>query len=122
MTGITVPALLMLAAALASTDARARTMWPRLSRRLRHRPAGRGQGAEGAPATEAGVAGQTGTAVIGRSAQRAAALARVHKTARLRVGHPQPEGLLTGVFRVWLVMLSAAVVILAVSDYLLARL
>jgi hypothetical protein len=122
MTGITVPALLMLAAALASTDARARTMWPRLSRRLRHRPAGRGQGAEGAQAAEAGMAGQTGTAAIGPSGQGAAALARAYRTTRLRVGHPQPEGLLTAVFRVWLVVLSAAVVILAISDYLLARL
>jgi hypothetical protein len=89
MTGITLPALLMLAAALAATDARAGTMWPRLSQRLRHSPA---------------------------------ASIRVRKTHRLPLGHPQPEGLLTGVFRVGLAVLSAAVIVLAVSGYFLARL
>ena len=89
MTGITLPAILMLAAALAATDARARMMWPRLSRRLRRRPA---------------------------------ASAKPYKTQRVALGHPQPEGLLTEVFRVGLAVLSLAVVVLAVSDYLLARL
>jgi hypothetical protein len=105
MTGITLPALLMLAAALAATDARARTMWPHLSRRLRRRPAA-----------------SAGAAADGGSAPNPAAPGRVLKTHRLPFGHPQPEGLLTGVFRVGLAVLSAAVAILAVSDYLLARL
>lgn len=86
MAGITMPALLMLAAALAATDSRARTMWPRLSRRLRRKTAARG------------------------------------RSRRFPFGRPQPEGLLSEAFRIGLMVLSAAALVLAVSSYLLARL
>ena len=82
VTGITVPVIIMLAAALAATDARAGALWPRLGSRLRRRPAP-----------------QTGTEEA-----------------------LQPDGLFSDGFRVGLIVLSAAVLILAVSSYLLESL
>jgi len=104
MTGVTLPALLFLAAALAATDARARTMWPHLSRRLRHTSTA-----------------HTGEAASDRSAPEHSMLGRIYRTRRLTFGRPQPEGRLSEAFRIGLVVLSAAVIVLAVSNYLLAR-
>jgi len=104
MTGVTLPALLFLAAALAATDARARTMWPHLSRRLRHTSSA-----------------QSGQAVPDQSATGHSMLGRIYRTHRLTFGRPQPEGRLSEAFRIGVVVLSAAVIVLAVSNYLLAR-
>jgi hypothetical protein len=97
MTGVTLPVLLMLAAALAATDARARTMWPRLSRRLRLRRTP-------APVTP------------GPSAPEISAPEPPTRAL------PGPAGLLSDTFRVGLIVLSAATVVLAVSAYLVASL
>ena len=86
-TAVTVPALLVLAAALAATDARAGTVWPRIQKGLRR--SGRGT--------------------------------RTRRARRLH-GRLRPDGPLSQTFRVGLGVLSAAVVVLAVSAYLLAAL
>jgi hypothetical protein len=108
MTGVTLPALLMLAAALAATDARARTMWPHLGRRLRHKPGVQAAAVSSPPGA---------TPVPSDEAPGEAGLVRRFRTRAL-----QPEGPLSMAFRIGLIVLSAAAVILAVSAYLLALL
>ena len=104
-------AVLLLAAAVSATDGRAGTLWPRLGARLRRRPDGRADDGEAdredadddrIPAT--------------RGARR--------KETRRRFlrGRLRPDGPLSEVFRVGLIVSSAAVVILAASAYLLESL
>jgi hypothetical protein len=89
--GVTIPALLMLAAGVAATDARAGIVWPRLSGRWR-RPNPDGD-AEGS----------------------------ARKTRWLPYGRLTPPGPLSQAFRIALIALSAFVVILAGSAYLLLK-
>lgn len=103
--GITVPVLLMLAAVLAASDARAGALWPRLASWLRRGPAPRTDITSGAATSTATDDGAKGGE---------------EKHRRLAFGHLRPEGLLSEGFRVGLVVLSAVVVILAASAYLLA--
>lgn len=100
-TGITVPILLMLAAVLAAGDARAGALWPRLASWLRRGAAPRMDIASGTATSD----GETGGE---------------EKHRRLAFGHLRPEGRLSEGFRLGLIVLSAAVVILAASAYLLA--
>ena len=105
-TGITVGVILMLAAALAATDARAGALWPRVGAGLRRKPTSQtGAAAEDAPTDKA--AG---------GASRAGAKNRRRGFPR---GHLRPKGLLSEGFRVGLIVLSAAVLILAASAYLI---
>jgi hypothetical protein len=92
--GVTLPALLMLAAAVASTDARAGTVWPRLARGAQR---GFRVGASG-PAGD-----RSSESVAGRSP----------------FGRLQPPGPLSQGFRIALIVLSGLVVVLAASAYLL---
>ncbi len=123
MTGATAPALLMLAAALAATDARARTMWPRLGRRLRRRPAAATQptAVEKAPPTT-GPTDDTWELVAPAVLRRY--IAHPSRSRRLRALLPkhrrlQPPGRLSAIFRYCLMVLSVAVVALAVAAYVL---
>jgi hypothetical protein len=110
-TGITVAVILMLAAALAAADAQAGALWPRLAAKLRRGPVSQTEtAAEDAPSEEAAGAEAAG----GRS--RAG---RKEKRRRFPHGRLRPEGLLSEAFRVGLIVLSAAVLILAASAYLL---
>ena len=96
----------MLAAALAATDARGGALWPRVGAGLRRKPTSRtGAAAEDAPTDKA--AG---------GASRAGAKNRRRDFPR---GHLRPKGLLSEGFRVALIVLSAAVLILAASAYLI---
>jgi hypothetical protein len=109
--GITVPILLLLAAAVSATDGRAGTLWPRLSARLRRRPGGRPEGTEP----------DGGDDEDDRRAATRSARSKARRGRFLR-GRLRPEGLLSEGFRVGLIVLSAAVLILAASAYLLESL
>jgi hypothetical protein len=98
---VTVPALLMVAAGLADTDARAGTLWPRFARRWTYWPP------EPAPGTPSAAPGPAPVAAPG-------AASRLARRGRLR-----PPGPLSQVFRVGLIVLSAAVIIATTPVYLL---
>jgi hypothetical protein len=140
MPGVTIPALLMLAAGVAATDAQAGTMWPRLSRWVtRTAPAGSARppsadaghrpGPEAAsmqtaePAETASdahdePATQAAATASGLS-QYAAVPAAERRSRWSPVGRLRPPGPLSQAFRIALVVVSAFVLILAGTAYLL---
>ena len=109
--GITAPVLLLLAAAVSATDGRVGTLWPRLGARLRHSPGGLPAAGE----AESGDADDDRLAVTRNTRDK-------QKRSRFLRGRLRPEGLLSEGFRVGLIVLSAAVMILAASAYLLESL
>ncbi len=132
--GVTIPALLMLAAGVAATDAQAGTMWPRLSRWMaRSAPAGSavpaaaGAGQQPWPGS---ASAQTAEAVeaAGGAPEKAAdgATSGAPEKAAAEpggrwspVGRLRPPGPLSQAFRIALMVLSGFVLILAGSAYLL---
>jgi O-Antigen ligase len=92
--GVTIPALLMLAAVVASTDARAGTLWPRIAQWTQQRSR------VGPPGPAAGSSSE----IVTRS---------------LPFGRLQPPGPLSQGFRIALISVSGLVVVLAASAYLL---
>ena len=86
-------------------------MWPRLGARLRRKPASHaGAASEDAASEDAlGEEAAAGESRVGRKEKR----------RRFPYGRLRPEGLLSETFRVGLIVLSAAVLILAASAYLL---
>jgi hypothetical protein len=112
--GVTIPALLMVAAGVAATDARAGTLWPRLSDWSRRRThAGLAYGTEGTAAARS-VSPATGPASMDPQQAPLGSHSRWSPQARLRPPGPLSQG-----FRVALITLSAFVLILAGSAYLL---
>jgi hypothetical protein len=106
--GATVPALLMVAAGVASTDARAGTLWPRVQQRWRHNtPEIAGAKAASDVAEESTQDGTPNGASRSRGFPR---------------GKLEPAGTLSQAFRISLLVLSAAVIIFAASAYLLVSL
>jgi hypothetical protein len=97
MPGLTVPALLMLGAALARTDSRAGTLWPKIRQRLQRKR------------RRAAVATVETITPRGR-----------RFLSHLPHGHLRPPGTLSQAFRVMLLVVSAVVVVLAVCAYFYA--
>jgi hypothetical protein len=102
--GVTVPALLMLGAGVAATDALAGTMWSGLSRRVTRTALPGNSPEEAADGAVSGVPGSAVTEMKGRWSP---------------VGTLRPPGLLSQAFRIALITVSAFVLILAGSAYLL---
>jgi hypothetical protein len=107
--GVTIPALLLVTAGVAATDARAGTLWPRVERRLRHTTSYKISGAKSAAHT---VEGATGDGTPDHASW----------TRRFPRGRLEPAGLLSQAFRIGLLVFSAAAIIFAASAYLLASL
>ena len=130
MAGVTIPAVLLLAAGVASMDARAELLWPRLNRRLRLTARAttsaptRPEGAEGAeepmpldkpPEFEGFMVtahrADRYAGRIGRRRRRAAKRRRSFESAR-------PPGSLSHAFRLLMVALSLVVIVFAGLPYL----
>jgi hypothetical protein len=107
MPGVTIPALLLVAAGVAETDARAGTLWPRVERRLRH-------------TTPYKISGTKAAAHSGEGAAEDGIADHASWTRRFPRGKLEPAGLLSQAFRIGLLVLSAAAIIFAASAYLLA--
>ena len=106
MTGTTLPALLMLAAGLAATDARAGVFWPGPQRWRRRKPAG--------PAPEPADTPQPA------DGPRPAGVIQPAGGTEDRVpNHAHPAGNLSRGYRIALMVVSGAVVVFAASAYLL---
>ena len=114
--GITVPVLLLLAAALSATDGRAGVLWPSLRARLRRRQDGQPDPGE----TQQEGAEHQGADDYRRTPTRSAR--NKERRGHFLRGRLRPEGLLSEGFRVGLIVLSAAVLILAASAYVLESL
>ena len=125
MAGVTVPALLMIAAGLAATDARAGTLWPWLNRRWRQRVPAHAM-SETAHAEQAAAAGEGGrqapTSDRPGSAGPGVAEPREQSARHFARGDLWPAGRLSQAFRIALIILSVAVVILSGSAYLVVLL
>ena len=135
MAGVTIPALLMLAAALSGIDAHVDVMWPRWNRWLRIRPAA--ARTEGPPLANLPAAPASPQSpedhrsnteslllVARRSDQYAAKIKRrerreLRKSAK--TGLMQPPGLLSQSFRALLVTTSLIVIVVAGLPYLSLR-
>jgi hypothetical protein len=96
MPGLVIPAVLMLGAALARTDSRGGTLWPGMRRRLQRK--------RSLPVE---------TYAAGRPARR-------RPFGRLVYGRLRPDGTLSQVSRVMLLILSVTVIVLATCVYFLA--
>jgi O-Antigen ligase len=138
MPGVSIPAVLFAAAGVASVDARAGVLWPRLSRRLRMRPpapgaasadSSREQPADGAttqptdiaPSSDTSTAGEGLLPMVQRPHQSAVKRQR-RERRRLRKTRSeyllQPPGVLSLAFQALLVTLSLIVIISAGLPYL----
>ena len=105
MAGVTIPALLFVAAAISSVDARAGVLWPRLRRRPR----------------SAKTPDASQTAEVNDTQERQVDIGRqgrVVRRQRREDGRLQPPGLLSHVYRALVVTLSLAVLVGAGLPYL----
>lgn len=138
MTGVAIPLLLLLAAALSEVDARAGILWPRLNRRLRIRS----EAVELSVSRAAAAETVEGDHVLGvayadtaaddyekrrrhpdklfrtRRSDRHEARRRKRDKRRQRAAHLQPPGLLSHGFRTLLLVISLAVLVMGGLSYL----
>ena len=120
MAGVSIPALLMLAAGLATVDARAGTLWPRISRRWARNSAAiegdppgditRGGGNPDRGPTASGTVPDAPATESGGSLRRP-------KRKRRSSNRLRPPGPLSQAFRVALLVLSAVVMVVAGLSY-----
>jgi len=122
MAGVSIPALLLLAAGVASVDARAEIMWPRWSRWLSVRPRTdtpvpsevESAGLEHAPAQEGLLVTRRSEKYLSRQSRRSRREARRRSNGE----RLQPPGVLSLVFRSLLLTLSLVVIVSAGLPYL----
>ncbi len=104
--GVSIPALLMLAAGLASVDARAGTMWPRITGRL--------------PQNRESMTARADTAPDAKAPESRPGPRRAQRK-RWGIGPLRPPGPLSQTFRIGLIVLSVAVLLLVGPAFLSAQ-